>query len=89
MRVTLRNDGKKKRYSFEAKLLDAFCELEGYGENEKEAIAECKKCVEARIKALQPIKYGDPIWVDCLGKMIKKSGSDLRELPGSSSAQRD
>jgi len=55
-------DDKKERYqSFEAKLIENNWDipLEGYGENQDEAIEDLKKIINNRIEALSNIDFTD------------------------------
>jgi len=68
--LEIHNDGKEKRYSFEARYGDSI--LNGYGANEKEAKTELKKNLNKLVEQIRNIDWDNPIYVACDGIPIKK-----------------
>lgn len=59
IRVTIKNDGKEKHSSFEAKVNehDSTIYLHGYGADKEEALNDLKAKISLKIKELQNIDF--------------------------------
>ena len=70
-KLQIHNDGKERYQSFEARLIEEYSDLSGYGANLEESILELKKKVDEMIKNLKEIDWENFDIVDWKGEIIE------------------